>query len=99
MPLEVKPIQNAPPTNIGQASSNPEATRWPAENRINIISNNNAETVRKITDAYRREWEGLGYDPEELPLLGMTRFVVISETDEKALVMGGACTMSGIKVS
>jgi alkanesulfonate monooxygenase SsuD/methylene tetrahydromethanopterin reductase-like flavin-dependent oxidoreductase (luciferase family) len=87
MPLEVKPIQNPHPP-IWTGLGNPEATRWPAENRINIISNYNAETVRKITDAYRTEWEGLGYDSEELPLLGMTRFVVISETDEKALAMG-----------
>ena len=87
MPLEFEPIQMPHPP-IFTGLQNPEATRWPAENRINVISNNSVEAVRDITDSYRREWDGLGYDPEELPLLGMTCFVVISETDEKALVMG-----------
>ena len=87
MPLEFKPIQ-LPHPPIWTGHGNPETTRWPAKNRINIISNHNAEKMRKITDSYRKEWEDLGYDLERLPLLGMTRLVVISETDEKALVTG-----------
>ena len=87
MPIEMAPLQ-IPHPPIWTGMGNPEAISWPAENRINTISNHNAETVRKITEAYRKEWEGFGYDLEELPLLGMTRFLVISETDEKALVIG-----------
>jgi len=87
MPIELAPVQKPHPP-IWAGLGNPEAISWPAENRINIITNHNAETVRKITDAYRREWEEFGYDSEELPLLGMTRLMVIAETDEKALVIG-----------
>ena len=87
MPLEMRPFQEPHPP-VWSGVGLPEATRWPAENRINTMSNTNPETVRKITDAYRKEWNNCGYDPDELPLLGMTRFVVIADTDEKALSRG-----------
>lgn len=87
MPIEMQPLQEPHPP-IWSGIGLPESTRWPAENRINTMSNANSKIVRKITDAYRKEWDGFGYDPDELPLLGMTRFVVIAETDEKALVLG-----------
>lgn len=83
MPIELSPVQKPhPPLWVGLG--NPQATSWPAENRINTITNHPTDGVRKITDAYRKEWERFGYDPEKLPLLGMTRFLVIAETDEKA---------------
>jgi alkanesulfonate monooxygenase SsuD/methylene tetrahydromethanopterin reductase-like flavin-dependent oxidoreductase (luciferase family) len=87
MPLEMKPIQTPHPpiwTGIG----NPSATAWPAENGINVISNHNAQVMRKITDAYRADWKNLGRDEAKLPLMGMTRFMVIAETDDKALALG-----------
>jgi alkanesulfonate monooxygenase SsuD/methylene tetrahydromethanopterin reductase-like flavin-dependent oxidoreductase (luciferase family) len=87
MPIEMAPMQMPHPpiwTGIG----NPNATAWPAENNINVISNHNAPTMRKITDAYRADWAKLGRDEVDLPLMGMTRFLVIADTDDKALAIG-----------
>jgi alkanesulfonate monooxygenase SsuD/methylene tetrahydromethanopterin reductase-like flavin-dependent oxidoreductase (luciferase family) len=87
MPIEMAPMQTPHPpiwTGIG----NPNATAWPAENNINVISNHNAPTMRKITDAYRADWAKLGRDEVDLPLMGMTRFLVIADTDDKALAIG-----------
>ena len=84
MPIEMAPMQMPHPpiwTGIG----NPNATAWPAENNINVISNHNAQTMRKITDSYRADWAKLGRDEVDLPLLGMTRFLVIAE-DRKSVV-------------
>lgn len=87
MPLEMKPVQKPHPP-IWHGFGNPNATAWPAQNGVNIISNHNARVMRTITDAYRAEWSTLGRDLSDLPLLGMTRFLVIAETDDKAMAMG-----------
>jgi alkanesulfonate monooxygenase SsuD/methylene tetrahydromethanopterin reductase-like flavin-dependent oxidoreductase (luciferase family) len=87
MPIEIKPFQTPHPP-IWTGISTPNSTAWPAENGINIISNRNAQGMRQITDSYRVEWKRLGRDVDEIPLMGMTRFLVISETDDKAMNIG-----------
>ncbi len=66
-----------PPLWVGLGT--PESTAWPAENAINIVTNQSARRVRAITDRYRQEWRDLGRAPEDLPYLGMTRHIVIDE--------------------
>ncbi len=87
MPLEMKPLQTPHPP-IWNGFGNPKAIAWPAENSVNIISNFNAKIMRSITDAYREEWDKLGRDQEDIPLMGMTRFIVIADTDDAALAIG-----------
>lgn len=88
MPLEMKPVQNPhPPIWNGFGNPSPEGIAWPAENSVNIISNNNAPHMRKITDNYRAEWDRLGRPEDELPLMGMTRYIVIADTDDEALTI------------
>ncbi len=86
MPIEMKPLQQPHPP-LWNGFGNPNATAWPAENAINIISNHNAETMRTITDAYRAEWHRLGRDLDDIPMMGMTRFLVIAGTDDAALAI------------
>ncbi|MBT3991850.1 MAG: LLM class flavin-dependent oxidoreductase [Rhodospirillaceae bacterium] len=87
MPLEMTPMQKPHPP-IWHGLGNPQATAWPAEHGVNIISNHNASLMRQITDAYRAEWDKLGRDQADIPLMGMTRFMVIAETDDKAMAIG-----------
>ena len=87
MPLEVKPAQTPHPP-IWTGISTADTIAWPAENKINIISNRNSQAMRRITDAYRTEWESLGRSLDDLPLMGMTRFLVIANTDDKAMGIG-----------
>lgn len=63
----------------------PDSAEWPARNGINIISNQAAERVRAVTDRYRETWAATGGGEADLPMLGMTRHVVIAETSAEAL--------------
>lgn len=86
-PLEMEPMQTPhPPIWMGVANSHSLA--WPAKYKINIISNNIVKVVREITDDYRSKWAELGNEPETMPYMGMTRFVVIASTDKSALRIG-----------
>ena len=41
--------------------------------------------VRPITDAYRAEWEARGRAPEDIPFMGVSRLIVVAETDDEAM--------------
>ena len=41
--------------------------------------------MRALTDRYRAEWEALGNDPADLPLMGVGRHVVVAQTEKEAL--------------
>jgi alkanesulfonate monooxygenase SsuD/methylene tetrahydromethanopterin reductase-like flavin-dependent oxidoreductase (luciferase family) len=84
VPLEMKPFQKPRPPlwyGLGRA----EQVGWAARNRINIVGNLFASGMKSLTDAYRREWEALGNDPGEMPLMGTSRHVVVAETEREAL--------------
>jgi alkanesulfonate monooxygenase SsuD/methylene tetrahydromethanopterin reductase-like flavin-dependent oxidoreductase (luciferase family) len=84
VPIEMEPVQRPhPPLWYGIAR--PDGVPWAAANRVNIVSSGPAPVVRKITDRYRGEWEAAGRSAEDLPLMGMTRSVVVAETDREAL--------------
>ncbi len=82
MPMVLEPVQRPhPPLWVGLG--HPDATVWPAQNGINIISNVTASQMRAVTDRYRNEWAANGGAEDALPLLGLTRHVVIAaERDE-----------------
>jgi alkanesulfonate monooxygenase SsuD/methylene tetrahydromethanopterin reductase-like flavin-dependent oxidoreductase (luciferase family) len=44
--------------------------------------------VREITDRYRAEWAAAENSQEQLPLLGINRFVVAADTDREAMELG-----------
>ena len=44
--------------------------------------------VREITDRYRAEWAAAGHAPDNMPLLGINRFVVAADTDREAMALG-----------
>jgi alkanesulfonate monooxygenase SsuD/methylene tetrahydromethanopterin reductase-like flavin-dependent oxidoreductase (luciferase family) len=53
---------------------------------MNIATNALTPAVREITDHYRTQWQAAGRDLAKLPLLGMSRHVVIAASDAEALV-------------
>jgi alkanesulfonate monooxygenase SsuD/methylene tetrahydromethanopterin reductase-like flavin-dependent oxidoreductase (luciferase family) len=84
VPIEMTPVQKPhPPLWYGVAR--PEGTAWPAQNRVNIVTNTPADKARAITDGYRAAWVAAGNDLAALPLLGMNRHIVIADTDATAL--------------
>jgi alkanesulfonate monooxygenase SsuD/methylene tetrahydromethanopterin reductase-like flavin-dependent oxidoreductase (luciferase family) len=52
---------------------------------VNVVGNLPAAGMRALTDRYRAEWDALGNDPADLPLMGLGRHVVVAETEREAL--------------
>lgn len=83
VPVEVQCLQKPiPPIWYGLGS--PEGARWTAENNVNIICSGTAGYVRSITDRYRNDWRELGKSNDSLPLLGLSRHVVIGKSRREA---------------
>ena len=83
MPMNLSLIQQPhPPLWYGVA--NPSSVEWPAEKGLNIITNQPVEKAKQITSGYKEVWSRLGRDEDNLPFLGMTRYIVISEDSKKA---------------
>jgi alkanesulfonate monooxygenase SsuD/methylene tetrahydromethanopterin reductase-like flavin-dependent oxidoreductase (luciferase family) len=52
---------------------------------VNIVGNLPGPGMRALTDLYRQEWDRLGNDPAEMPLMGVGRHVVVAQTEKEAL--------------
>jgi alkanesulfonate monooxygenase SsuD/methylene tetrahydromethanopterin reductase-like flavin-dependent oxidoreductase (luciferase family) len=84
VPMEMTPFQTPhPPLWYGLGRS--EAIPWAAQNRVNVVGNLPGAGMRALTDRYRREWDLLGNDPADLPLMGVGRHVVVAQTEREAL--------------
>ncbi len=85
-PIVIAPLQKPyPPLWYGVLG--PEGVDWPAQHAMNIATNALVPATREITDRYRAQWQAAGRDPAKLPLLGMSRHIVIAETDAEALAL------------
>jgi alkanesulfonate monooxygenase SsuD/methylene tetrahydromethanopterin reductase-like flavin-dependent oxidoreductase (luciferase family) len=58
---------------------------WATANNVNIVCSGPAPLVREITDRYRRGWAAAGHRPEQMPFMGLTRSVVVADTDREAV--------------
>src|SRR3984885_3262812 len=84
VPMELTPFQKPyPPLWYGLAR--PEAIPWAVRNKVNIVGNLPGVAMRALTDRYRAEWQAVGNDPADLPLMGLGRHVVVAQTDREAL--------------
>jgi alkanesulfonate monooxygenase SsuD/methylene tetrahydromethanopterin reductase-like flavin-dependent oxidoreductase (luciferase family) len=86
MPIELWPVQ-APHPPLWYGVVRTDKIGWLAERRVNLLSNRPAAAVRPITDAFRAAWRELDRPAAELPLMGITRHVVLAETDAEALAI------------
>ena len=87
VPVDLKPVQ-LPHPPLWYAVPVPEGAAWPAQNRINIVCGGPIPRAREIADRYRAEWLAAGQAPEQLPLVGINRFVVCADTDREAMDLG-----------
>jgi alkanesulfonate monooxygenase SsuD/methylene tetrahydromethanopterin reductase-like flavin-dependent oxidoreductase (luciferase family) len=82
-PMELHPVQNPfPPLWYGIAR--PGTADWAAERGINGVCNGPAGVVGTITARYRAVWQRLGRDPRDLPLVGMSRHIIVADSDAEA---------------
>jgi alkanesulfonate monooxygenase SsuD/methylene tetrahydromethanopterin reductase-like flavin-dependent oxidoreductase (luciferase family) len=82
--VTTKPLQTPHPT-MWYATASADSAVWPARNGLNIICGGVGDLVRQTSDRYRAEAAQAGDAARAGALLGIWRFVVVAETDEKAL--------------
>jgi alkanesulfonate monooxygenase SsuD/methylene tetrahydromethanopterin reductase-like flavin-dependent oxidoreductase (luciferase family) len=87
VPIEMKSLQRPHPP-FWYAVPVPDGAAWPAQNKINIVCAGPVTKVREITDRYRAEWATAGNSPDDIPLLGINRFVITADTDRAAMALG-----------
>ena len=83
--MEIEPLQKPhPPMWYGVHSV--EAAERAAKQNLNMISLDSAKDTRSFNDKFRETWRALHGD-KPTPKLGLSRFVVIAETDQEALTI------------
>jgi alkanesulfonate monooxygenase SsuD/methylene tetrahydromethanopterin reductase-like flavin-dependent oxidoreductase (luciferase family) len=81
--VQARPLQRPHPP-IWYGAPNAEAILWGVARGINVVSLGPAVRAREIADRYRREWAELERSEEALPKIGVTRHVVVAQTDRAA---------------
>lgn len=84
VPMELAPLQRPHPP-LWYGIGRPDGVPWAAERRVNVVANLGGAKMRAITDRYRTEWKALGRPADELPLMGVSRHIVIAATRKEAL--------------
>jgi len=82
-PMTVRPHQKPHP-ELWYGAFSAESTIWAARRGINVVTLALDKEVRKLTDLYRREWAASGGSADKLPLVGVSRHIVVAETDAEA---------------
>lgn len=81
--VQAKPLQRPHPP-LWYGAPNADAIAWAAPRAVNVVSLGPAARARAIADRYRREWTALGRDDASLPKIGVTRHIVVADTDAGA---------------
>ncbi|MGH6665687.1 MAG: LLM class flavin-dependent oxidoreductase [Pseudolabrys sp.] len=81
--VQAKPVQRPHPP-IWYGAPNAEAIAWAAPRGVNVVSLGPAARARAISDRYRKEWSDLGRAAAELPTIGITRHIVVADTNDEA---------------
>ena len=84
VPMEMTPYQKPHPP-LWYGLGRPDAVPWAVHHRVNVVGNLAGARMRTLTDRYRTEWAAAGNAPEDLPLMGVGRHVVVAETEREAL--------------
>ena len=81
--VQARPVQRPhPPIWYGAPSA--DAILWGVSRGINVVSLGPASRAREISARYRKEWADLGRAATTLPRIGITRHIVVAESDSEA---------------
>ena len=85
LPMILKPVQKPHPP-LWYGVTLPGNAAWPAENNVNIVALGLRDNTSAIIKAYRETRAKHGLDPDGT-LIGVSRHVVVADTDEAALAI------------
>jgi alkanesulfonate monooxygenase SsuD/methylene tetrahydromethanopterin reductase-like flavin-dependent oxidoreductase (luciferase family) len=84
VPIVLKPAQ-LPHPPLWYGISRPETVPWAAANDVNLVSFlRPMAAMRPLVEQFGAEWAALGKSPEALPCIGVTRHIVVAETEKEA---------------
>jgi alkanesulfonate monooxygenase SsuD/methylene tetrahydromethanopterin reductase-like flavin-dependent oxidoreductase (luciferase family) len=78
-----KPLQRPHPP-LWYGAPRVDAVPWAAARGINVISLGRASLARDIGSRYRADWAAAGRMSGDLPMIGISRHIVVAETDAEA---------------
>ena len=87
--MAAKPLQRPHPP-LWIALIDAERAAWAAGRGANMVTLVPNPMVKPITDAFREGWKATGKPASQMPLIGLTRHVVVADTDAKALEIARA---------
>ena len=83
IPVVLKPVQQPHPP-LWYGVGNPETADWAAANDVNAVTIGTPEHTRAIAMRYREAWAKLGKSEADLPMIGVSRHIVVADTDQGA---------------
>ncbi len=83
VPMTLKPLQQPHP-ELWYGILTPDTTAWAAAHDVNIVTLALDAGARHIAERYRAEWAKLGKPADRMPLIGVSRHVVVADTDQEA---------------
>lgn len=83
-PVTLKPFQ-LPQPKMWYAAATPDSVVWPTQNGMNIICGGAVSNVHAITDRFYSELANMSQARRDDALIGVSRYVVVAETDSKAI--------------
>jgi alkanesulfonate monooxygenase SsuD/methylene tetrahydromethanopterin reductase-like flavin-dependent oxidoreductase (luciferase family) len=81
--VQAKPLQRPHPP-LWYGAPNADAIGWAVPKSVNVVSLGPATRARAIADKYRKDWAALGRAESELPMIGVTRHIVVAGSNAKA---------------
>ena len=81
----LKPVQKPHPP-LWYGVTLPGNSAWPAENHVNIVALGLRDNTQAIIKAYRETRAQKGFD-QDGTLIGVSRHIVVADTDEAALAI------------
>jgi alkanesulfonate monooxygenase SsuD/methylene tetrahydromethanopterin reductase-like flavin-dependent oxidoreductase (luciferase family) len=85
LPMILKPVQKPHPP-LWYGVTLPSNSAWPAENHVNIVALGLRDNTQAIIKAYRETRTQKGFD-QDGTLAGVSRHIVVADTDEAALAI------------
>jgi alkanesulfonate monooxygenase SsuD/methylene tetrahydromethanopterin reductase-like flavin-dependent oxidoreductase (luciferase family) len=84
VPLEIEPLQRPhPPVWYGVHSV--DSAERAARRGLNIVSLDSARQTRGYADRYREVWGELPRENQEMPKIGISRFIVVAANEKEAI--------------
>ena len=84
VPMVLRPVQRPYPP-LWYAVLTPDAAYWAALEKAHIVTLLPADPAREIIERYRLEWKKFGGADDKLPLMGISRHVVLAESTAAAV--------------